>query len=197
MTDRLANIKRKTKETDISLELSLNAGASSIDTGIPFFDHMLSQLAKHADISLNIVSRGDINVDLHHSVEDTGIVLGEGLKQALGDKAGIKRFSSIMLPLDEALIAVALDISGRPFLAYNVEFEPDSLKLGDPPFDPLLGEDFFRALCVSAGITLHINKLAGKNSHHILEATFKGFARVLKDAIAIDSTEVPSTKGTL
>ena len=185
---------RKTKETTIDLSLAVDgAGAASASTGIPFFDHMLEQLGKHGGFDLQIEAVGDLEIDLHHTVEDVGIVFGAALKEALGDKAGVRRFASSLVPLDEALVQVALDLSGRPFLVYDVD--PVSEWIGT--FDPQLAEEFWRAFAFSAGITLHIRSLTGRNGHHIIEASFKGVARALRDAVRIEGTSVPSTKGTL
>jgi len=171
----------------------------AVDTGLSFFDHMVSQLGKHAGFDLQLEAKGDLHVDAHHTVEDTGILLGEALKDALGDKAGVRRFASIDLPLDEALISVAVDLSGRPYLLYDVDpgAGGDAHPIGDPPFDPQLAEEFWRALVTSAGLTLHLRMLSGKNAHHILEASFKGVARALRDAVRVEGGGVPSTKGTL
>ena len=197
MTARSARQNRTTKETDIAISVDLDAdGPVSIDTGIPFFDHMLTQLGRHGGFALSVAAKGDLEIDAHHTVEDTGILLGEVFKQALGDKAGVRRFASNRVPLDEALIDVALDLSGRPFLVYEVEF-PGERILGTPPFDPQLVEEFWRAFVVAAGITLHIERVRGKNTHHIVEATFKGAARALRDAVRVEGTGIPSTKGTL
>ena len=196
MTDRQARCERTTKETSIAIELDLDgSGQVEVSTGLPFFDHMVSQLGKHGGFDLTVNAKGDLEVDAHHTVEDVGIALGQVLAQALGDKAGIRRFASIALPLDEALIEVALDLSGRPFLAYDVE--PGAEALGSPPFDPQLAEEFWRAFATAAGITLHIRQRSGKNPHHILEASFKGVARCLRDAVRVEGAGVPSTKGTL
>ena len=185
---------RKTKETTIELTLEVDGtGTASASTGIPFFDHMLEQLGKHGGFDLRIVATGDLEVDLHHTVEDVGIVLGTALKDALGDKAGVRRFANSLVPLDEALVQVALDLSGRPFLVYEVD--PVSEWIGT--FDPQLAEEFWRALAFGAGITLHIRSLAGRNGHHVIEASFKGVARALRDAVRVEGTGVPSTKGTL
>jgi len=196
MTDRKASIERKTKETNIEVELNLDGGNSSIETGIPFFTHMLEQLAKHSGMGLLVKSVGDLEVDAHHTVEDVGISIGEAFNNALGEKLGIRRFSSVSVPLDEALVDVALDISGRAFCNYEVDFPGEKI-LGDPPFDPQLMEEFWRAFVASAKITLHILLVRGKNTHHIVEATFKGVARSLRDAVKIESTDLPSTKGSL
>ena len=192
--------ERSTKETSIRLRLSLDgSGEVSVDTGLSFFDHMVSQLGKHAGFDLQLEAKGDLHVDAHHTVEDTGILLGEALRDALGDKAGVRRFASIDVPLDEALISVALDLSGRPYLLYDVDpgAGGDAHPIGDPPFDPQLAEEFWRALVTSAGLTLHLRMLSGKNAHHILEASFKGVARALRDAVRVEGGGVPSTKGTL
>jgi imidazoleglycerol-phosphate dehydratase len=197
MSDRRqASCERTTKETSIRIRLDVDGdGQADAATGLPFFDHMLAQLGKHGGFDLTIEASGDLEVDAHHTVEDVGIALGQVLADALGDKAGIRRFASIALPLDEALIEVALDLSGRPFLAYEVEPAPEPL--GTPPFDPQLAEEFWRAFATSAGITLHLRQISGKNPHHVLEASFKGVARCLRDAVRVDGSSVPSTKGVL
>ena len=185
---------RTTKETTVELVLDVDgSGTASATTGIPFFDHMLEQLGKHAGFDLRIEATGDLEIDLHHTVEDVGIVHGTALKEALGDKAGVRRFASSLVPLDEALVQVALDLSGRPFLVYDVD--PVSEWIGT--FDPQLTEEFWRAFAFGAGITLHIKSLTGRNGHHIIEASFKGVARALRDAVRIEGSSVPSTKGTL
>ena len=190
--------ERRTKETVIEVSLGLDGiGTGAVSTGLPFFDHMLSQLGRHAGLDLNVAAHGDLEVDAHHTVEDVGIVLGEAFAEALGDKSGIRRFASIALPLDEALVDVALDLSGRPYLAYVVPFSPDVTALGSPPFDPQLAEEFWRAFVTAAGVTLHIRMVTGKNTHHILEASFKAVARCLRDAVRVDGDGVPSTKGSL
>lgn len=195
---RSAERERRTSESEITVAVDIDGtGEINVSTGLPFFDHMLAQLGKHAGFDLAIATRGDLEVDAHHSVEDTGIVLGQALNEALGDKAGIRRFASIALPLDEALADVALDISGRPFLRYDVEFAPDTPGLGQPPFDPQLAEEFWRAFVTSAEITLHISRRYGKNTHHILESCFKGVGRAFRDAKRVEGTDVPSTKGVL
>ena len=195
---RHATLSRGTKETAIRIELTVDGtGRTEVATGLPFFDHMLSQLGRHGGMDLEISAEGDLEVDAHHTVEDVGIALGEVLAQALGDKAGVRRFGSIALPLDEALVEVALDLSGRPYLAYGIEFGPDTLPLGSPPFDLQLAEEFWRAFITAAGITLHVRLLAGKNSHHIVEASFKAVARALRDAMRIEGGGIPSTKGVL
>ena len=193
---RVAARSRVTKETSIDIDLRLDGGGeATVDTGLPFFDHMLAQLGKHGGFDLSLRARGDLEVDAHHTVEDVGIALGECLGEALGDKAGVRRFASISLPLDESLIDVALDLSGRPYLHYDVE--PGSEPLGTPPFDPQLAEEFWRAFTTSAALTLHLVMRRGKNPHHILEASFKGVARALKDAVRVEGAGVPSTKGLL
>ncbi len=201
MTDpepRTATVRRSTKETSVEVTVDLDgSGVTEISTGLPFFDHMVSQLGRHSGFDLSVVARGDLEVDAHHTVEDVGIALGEALARALGDKAGIRRFASIALPLDEALVDVAVDLSGRPFLAYGIEFAADTTPLGDPPFDPQLGEEFWRAFATSAALTLHIGVRSGKNTHHVLEASFKGVARSLRDAVRREGERIPSTKGTL
>ena len=185
---------RVTNETTIDLVLEIDGGGSaSASTGIPFFDHMLEQLGKHAGFDLTIDASGDLEVDLHHTIEDVGIVLGTAFKEALGDKAGVRRFASALVPLDEALVQVALDLSGRPFLVYDVD--PVAEWIGT--FDPQLTEEFWRAFVNSAGVTLHIRSLTGRNGHHVIEASFKGVARSLRDAVRIEGTAVPSTKGSL
>ena len=165
-------------------------------TGLPFFDHMLDQLARHGGLGLAVKAEGDLAVDAHHTVEDTGIVLGEAFREALGDKAGVRRFASITVPLDEAAVEVVLDLSGRPFLHYDVDFPGEKI-LGDPPFDPQLAEEFWRAFATAAGVTLHIVMRRGRNTHHIVEASFKGVARALRDAVRVEGSALPSTKGTL
>jgi imidazoleglycerol-phosphate dehydratase len=200
MTDlepRVATIARRTSETEVAIELSLDGtGIVEVSTGLPFFDHMLSQLSRHGGLDLSIEASGDLEVDAHHTVEDVGIGLGEALRDALGDKAGVRRFASNRVPLDEALVDVALDLSGRPYLHYEVSFPGEKI-LGDPPFDPQLVEEFWRAVTVAAGLTLHITSVRGRNTHHLIEATFKAVARSLRDAVAIEGTAIPSTKGTL
>ena len=192
--ERRATRQRDTKETRIALSLDLDGqGNASASTGIPFFDHMLEQLGKHGGFDLSVEAEGDLEVDLHHTVEDVGIALGEALKEALGDKAGVRRFASALVPLDEALVQVALDLSGRPFLVYDVD--PVAEWIGT--FDPQLCEEFWRAFTVASGITLHLRSLTGRNGHHVIEASFKGVARSLRDAVRIEGSGVPSTKGVL
>lgn len=194
---RTASLQRKTKETDINLCLNIDgSGKNEISTGCGFFDHMLQLFAAHSRFDLKVNCVGDLQVDCHHTVEDTGIVLGECLKQAVGDKRGIFRYGNFVLPMDEALIMVALDISGRAYLNYNVAIAAE--KVGD--FDTELSEEFMLSFTRAAGITLHIQQLEGTNAHHIIEGIFKALARALKQAVAIDPTakdEIPSTKGIL
>ena len=191
---RTATKHRETKETTVDLVLDVDGtGTASASTGIPFFDHMLEQLGKHAGFDLRIEATGDLDIDLHHTIEDVGIVFGGAFAEAIGDKAGVRRFANSLVPLDEALVQVALDLSGRPFLVYDVD--PVSEWIGT--FDPQLAEEFWRAFTVAAGITLHIRSLSGKNGHHVIEASFKGVARALRDAVHVEGTGVPSTKGTL
>jgi len=194
-TLRVAEVIRKTKETDISLKLNLDGnGDCSIYSEIPFLDHMLNSFSKHSGFDLDFTVKGDIEVDFHHTIEDSGIALGEAFNKALGDKRGIERFGDVTLPLDEALVRVSLDISGRSYLSFEVDFPrgDDGSNL-----NPYLFEEFFRGFVNSAKITLHIDKLKGNNSHHIVEAIFKAFARVLKKAVLITGKEIPSTKGLL
>ena len=195
---RRAARDRSTKETTVAATLVVDgSGATDISTGLPFFDHMVEQLGRHASFDLSVSAAGDLHVDAHHTVEDVGIVLGACLAEALGDKVGIRRFASMALPLDEALVDVALDLSGRPFLSYGLEFAPDTPGLGSPPFNPQLAEEFWRAFATAASLTLHIRLLEGKNTHHILEASFKGVARCLRDAVRVEGSAIPSTKGRL
>jgi imidazoleglycerol-phosphate dehydratase len=194
--DRKAEVSRKTKETDIRLKLWVDGtGKSEINTGIGFFDHMLDLFAKHGLFDLEIKADGDLNVDAHHTVEDVGIVLGQVIKEALGEKKSIKRYGSSFVPMDEALSMVALDISGRPFLVFDAEFSAD--KVGE--METELVEEFFRAVAFNAGINLHIKNLYGGNNHHIIESIFKAFARALDEATAVDKRidGVMSTKGVL
>ena len=195
---RSASRQRTTKETSISITLDVDGptGAVRASTGLPFFDHMLDQVGRHGGFDLTVEADGDLEVDGHHTVEDVGILLGETFAEAVGTKAGVRRFASGLFPLDEALIEVALDLSGRPFVAYNVPFG-EVLPLGDPPFNPEMAGHFWQSFATSAGITLHVTKRAGTNTHHVVEATFKGIARCLRDAVRVEGTEVPSTKGSL
>ncbi|MGH9080494.1 MAG: imidazoleglycerol-phosphate dehydratase HisB [Acidimicrobiales bacterium] len=195
---RTGSGRRRTKETSVDVALDIDgSGACDVSTGLPFFDHMLGQLGRHGGFDLTVSARGDLEVDAHHTVEDVGIVVGEALLSALGDKAGIRRFGSVALPLDEALVEVALDLSGRPYLAYDIDFPPDTKPLGTPPFDPQLAEEFWRAFATAALVTLHVHRRSGKNTHHVVEASFKGVARALRDAVRYEGGGVPSTKGTL
>lgn len=191
---RTAQISRKTKETEIEIFVRLDGeGRVNIDTGIGFFDHMLTAFGVHSGIDLDVRCKGDLYVDAHHSVEDTGICLGKAFAEALGDKAGISRYGTAFVPMDESLCFCSLDISGRPFLVFSGDFSDD--KVGE--FDTCLTEEFFRAFAFNAGITLHINELYGKNDHHIIEAMFKACAHALKDAVKISGGAVLSTKGVL
>ena len=197
MKNRKATIKRKTTETDIKIEFYIDgSGKSKINTHMPFLDHMLTLFTRHGLFDLYIEATGDLEVDYHHTVEDTGIVLGQTITKAVGEKKGIKRYGSALIPMDETLVSVALDISGRPYLAYNVTL-PRRGKIRE--FDADLIEDFFQALVTNSGITLHINIQYGRNIHHIFEAIFKAFGRALDGATTVDSrvTGVPSTKGKL
>ncbi len=195
---RVARRSRSTKETNIEVELNLDGkGIVEASTGLAFFDHMIDQLGRHGGFDLVVRADGDLLVDTHHTVEDVGIVIGECLKEALGDKAGIRRFASMLLPLDEALIEIALDLSGRPFIAFDVPFAPDTPGLGTPPFDPQLTEEFWRAVAMSAELTLHVKKREGRNTHHVVEAVFKGIARTLREAVRVEGVAIPSTKGSL
>ena len=199
---RTATRSRATKETSIDVTIDLDGtGTVDISTGIPFFDHMLSQLGKHSGVDLSVRCVGDLEIDTHHTIEDVGIAIGETWREALGDKAGVRRFASNAVPLDEALLEIALDLSGRPFLVYEVDPSGgtgQTFLLGEPGFDPQLAEEFWRAFVMASMMTLHIRMRAGKNTHHILEASFKGVARALRDAIRVEGPlVVPSTKGML
>lgn len=191
---RVSKRNRETKETRVAVTLNLDGvGDVKVSTGLPFFDHMLEQLGRHGGFDLSVEAAGDLEVDAHHTVEDVGIVIGGAVAEALGDKAGVRRFASMLLPLDEALVQVALDLSGRPYLVYEVEHEAE--RIGT--FDPQLAEEFWRAFAHSAGLTLHLRTLSGRNGHHVIEACFKGVARCLRDAVRVEGTTVPSTKGAL
>jgi imidazoleglycerol-phosphate dehydratase len=194
VSERSAALRRETKETTVDVSLALDgSGTTTVSTGIPFFDHMLEQLGKHAGFDLTVEAKGDLDVDLHHTVEDVGIVIGNAVREALGDRRGVRRFANALVPLDEALVQVALDLSGRPFLVYDVD--PVSEWIGT--FDPQLAEEFWKGFVDGARVTLHIRGVSGKNGHHVIEASFKGVARALRDAVKIESDDVPSTKGTL
>src|SRR5271165_154365 len=190
-------VKRATKETEVEVELVLDGrGSSSISTGIGFLDHMLDLLVRHSRMDLVLKAKGDLHIDHHHTTEDVGIALGQALKQALGEMKGITRYADVHVPMDEALTRVAIDISGRPFLVFNVEFVRD--KVG--AFDTELVQEWFQAFTMNATVTLHVATLYGSNDHHIAESCFKGLARALRAAVAVDpraASEVPSTKGTL
>ncbi len=193
---RHAKINRKTSETDIELSLELDGkGEASANTGIGFFDHMLKSFAKHGLFDLNVKVSGDLHVDCHHTVEDTGIVLGAAIKKALGDKNSIRRYGSFLLPMDEALVMCAVDLSGRPYLVYDASFNAERVGY----FDTETAKEFFYAVSYSAGMNLHIKEMYGENSHHIIEAMFKAFARALDEAVSIDPRVggLPSTKGAL
>jgi imidazoleglycerol-phosphate dehydratase len=194
---RRATITRKTNETEITVSIGLDgAGNARVATGIGFFDHMLEQVARHSGMDVEIGAKGDLHIDMHHTVEDTGIALGQALRQALGERKGIGRYGDVHLPMDETLTRVALDVSGRPFLVFKAEFPAP--KIGE--FDTELVREFFQAFAMNAGITLHVETLYGANSHHIAESCFKGLARALRVAIAIDprrKDQIPSTKGSL
>jgi imidazoleglycerol-phosphate dehydratase len=190
-------VERVTKETQVLVELDLDgAGVTDADTGVPFFDHMLAQLGRHGCIDLTVRARGDTEIDAHHTVEDTALALGQALREALGDKAGISRFGDALVPLDETLAQAAVDLSGRP---YAVHSEPAGLAPLIGSYDTTLTRHFFESLAMSAGICVHLNVLSGRNPHHIVEAQFKAFARALRAAVAADprSGGIPSTKGTL
>ncbi|MDD3205258.1 MAG: imidazoleglycerol-phosphate dehydratase HisB [Lachnospiraceae bacterium] len=194
--NREASVKRDTKETQIELDLLIDGvGKSNIDTGIGFFDHMLEGLSKHGFFDLNIKVNGDLHVDGHHTVEDTGIVLGQAIKEAIGDKKGIKRFGSCILPMDDALVMCAIDLGGRPYLAFDCTFTTETVGY----LDTELVREFFYAVSYSAGMNLHIKMLSGFNNHHMIEAIFKAFAKALDMAVDMDSriTDVLSTKGSL
>lgn len=194
---RQAERKRSTKETQVEVSIDLDGqGATAISTGIPFYDHMLDQLGKHGGFNLRVQAKGDLEIDTHHTVEDVAITLGEAFAEALGGKVGVRRFASGLFPLDESLIEIALDLSGRAFVHWEVEM-PECLPLGDPAFDPQLAEHAISSFANAAGITLHVTLRRGKNVHHIIEASFKGLARCLRDAVKIESDALPSTKGKL
>lgn len=194
--DRVASMRRKTKETDIELSLNLDgSGTYEVETGVGFFDHMLEGFARHGFFDLEVKADGDLYVDCHHTIEDTGIVLGSVIKEALQDKAGIRRYGSCILPMDETLVLCALDLSGRPYLSFDAEFETE--RVGG--MDTEMVREFFYAISYSAGMNLHIKVLSGKNSHHIIEAMFKAFAKALDEATILDPRikDILSTKGSL
>ena len=194
---RSATVERRTAETDIVVNLSLDGtGTADVDTGIGFLDHMLTALARHAMLDLTVRAKGDLHIDFHHTTEDVGIVIGQALARAVGDKRGIRRYGQSLLPMDEALVEAALDLSGRPFLAWDVAFERD--KVGE--MDTELFEEFFRALAMNGLLTLHVTRRAGRNAHHVAEAAFKAVARALRTAVEPDPRAagvIPSTKGSL
>ena len=194
---RKGSVKRTTKETDIEVAVDLDgSGTSSVSTGIGFLDHMLDLLARHSRIDVSVKAKGDLHIDHHHTTEDVGIALGQAVKQALGDMKGITRYADVHVPMDESLTRVAIDISGRPYLAFKADFARD--KVGT--FDTELVQEWFQAFAMNSGVTLHVAMLYGSNDHHIAESCFKGLARALRAAVAIDpraANEIPSTKGTL
>ncbi len=193
---RTARIERTTKESDVLVELNLDGtGQVDVSTGVPFYDHMLSQLGKHGGLDLKILTKGDLDVDAHHTVEDTALAVGTALREALGDKAGIRRFGDSLVPLDEALVQTAVDLSGRPYLVHE---EPELIELIGT-YDTTLTRHIWESIVASAQICLHVRVITGRNAHHIVEAQFKSVARALRDAVALDSrvVGVPSTKGTL
>jgi imidazoleglycerol-phosphate dehydratase len=196
MEDRKSEIERKTKETQIRISVNLDGtGKGKASTGIGFFDHMLDHLATHSLCDVDVACKGDLDVDAHHTVEDVGIAIGQAISQALGDKRSITRYGSAVVPMDESLVLVALDISGRGSLSCNLDLKKEMIGT----FDSELAQEFFKSVARSAGITLHIKQLGGKNAHHVVEAAFKAFARALRQAVALDErvSGVPSTKGTL
>jgi imidazoleglycerol-phosphate dehydratase len=195
MRAREATVDRTTKETSVRVELRLDgAGVATSDTGLPFFDHMLQQLGTHAGFDLSVTAKGDLEVDGHHTVEDVGLALGRALAEALGDKAGVRRFASITVPLDEAAVAVALDLSGRAYLVHEVDVPAETIGT----YDTGLTEDFVRALATAAEMTLHVRLISGRSPHHVVEAEFKALAKALGDAVSLTGRAgTPSTKGTL
>ncbi|MEY3089492.1 MAG: imidazoleglycerol-phosphate dehydratase HisB [Actinobacteria bacterium] len=193
---RTSKVVRTTKESEVSVELNLDGtGKISVETGVPFFDHMISQLGKHGGFDLAVKTKGDVEVDSHHTVEDTSLALGQALREALGDKAGIRRFGDALVPLDEVLVQAAVDLSGRPYLVHR---QPEIVELIGT-FDTTLGKHIWESFVAEARIALHIRVIEGRNAHHVLEAQFKAVARALRDAVSLDSrvTGVPSTKGVL
>jgi imidazoleglycerol-phosphate dehydratase len=195
MSGREASVRRTTKETDVSVELRLDgSGSGTADTGLPFFDHMLQQLGTHAGFDLSVNAKGDLEVDGHHTVEDVGLAIGQALSEALGDKGGVRRFASIVVPLDEAAVEVALDLSGRPFVVHEVDIPAEIIGT----FDTGLVEDFVRAFATQANLTLHVSLRSGRSPHHVVEAEFKALAKALGDACSPTGRgSTPSTKGTL
>ena len=196
MAERGAVVRRSTAETSVEVELELRSGAVNVGTGVAFFDHMLEQLGRHARLTLSIRAHGDLHVDAHHTVEDVGVVLGQALAGALADKRGIRRYGDALVPMEEALAQVALDLSGRPLLVYEADVPAEAIG----QYDTALTEEFLQALCRGGGLTLHVRLLAGRNPHHCVEAIFKSVARALGDAVSVDPRaghEVPSTKGLL
>lgn len=196
MSLRIGEVSRKTSETDIRVRICLDGtGACTVNTGIGFFDHMLNSFARHGLFDLEVEVKGDLYVDCHHTIEDTGIALGEAIKKALGDKKSIKRYGSFLLPMDESLVMCAIDLSGRPYLVFDGEFNVERVGY----FDTEMVKEFFYAISYSAGMNLHIKEMYGSNAHHIIEAMFKGFARALDEAVTIDErvNGLPSTKGAL
>ena len=191
---RTATVTRKTRETDVEVHLDLDGtGSADVETGVPFFDHMLDQLGRHARLGLRVRTRGDLDIDAHHTVEDTGIALGQAFAEALGDKAGIERFADATVPIDEALARVAIDLSGRPYLVYDADTPVELVGT----YETTLTKHFFEALVANSRMTLHVQLLAGDNSHHIQEAVFKAVAVALRRAVALTGEGVPSTKGVL
>jgi imidazoleglycerol-phosphate dehydratase len=186
---RTATRTRTTKDLD-------GSGDAHVSTGVPFYDHMLEQVGKHGGFDLRIEATGDLHIDTHHTVEDVAIALGEAFREAVGDKVGVRRFASGHFPLDEALVEIALDLSGRPFVVWEVPL-PECLPLGTPPFDPQLAEHAVTSFATAAAVTLHVTLQRGRNVHHIVEAVFKGLGRCLRDAVRIESAQLPSTKGVL
>lgn len=193
---RTARVQRATKESEVLVELDLDgSGESDVRTGVPFFDHMLDQLARHGGLDLTVRTRGDLEVDAHHTVEDTSLALGQALREALGDKAGVQRYGNAMIPLDEALALCVVDLSGRPYLVHE---EPELIELIGT-YDTTLTRHIFESIVATGNMTLHLRVMSGRNAHHIVEAQFKAFARALRQALAMDPrmTGIPSTKGTL
>ncbi|MFP5352699.1 MAG: imidazoleglycerol-phosphate dehydratase HisB [Actinomycetota bacterium] len=196
MPERKARIERKTSETDVTVELDLDGGPVEVATGVPFFDHMLDQVGRHGHLGLTIQASGDLEIDAHHTVEDVGLTLGQALAESLGDKAGIRRYGHAIVPMEEALARVALDISGRPLLAYRAEIAAEQIG----QYDVALTQEFLQALCRTGGLTLHVDLQEGRDPHHCVEAIFKALARALSDAVSLDPRsrgDIPSTKGSL